>query len=643
MPRRGRVTPGARRREAAAGGHRARLRREHPEWFDADAGYEPLPTVSGGHLFGFVRAGRVAVVVSRLVRGIPTRSGTPRSLFPRWPVEQPPGTRPRPDRDRRAAGGRWAASSTTGPWRSSWRSRTTDAVRGVGPRGQAVEVELGSSRCPVGRCATASRDGGRRRSTPIPAAPTTRSCSTAARRCPTRARAWQPHGVDGPSRISTTRLRVDATRRGAGARAAAARSSTSCTSARSRPEGTFDAADRAARPPGRRSASTSSSCCRSPRSPGARGWGYDGVDLFARARALRRPRRPASASSTPATRAASAWSSTSSTTTSGPSGNHLPHSAPTSPTATAPRGATPSTSTAPAPTRSARFLIDNALRLAARLPRRRAPPRRRPRAVRQPGPHFSRSWPLPSTPLAAAARPPAVPDRRVRPATTRALVSPARSAAARAARRSGTTTSTTPCTPLSPASGRATTPTSGPSAALAKTLTDGLRPRRHVVDLPGSPPRPAGRRRSHPGQRFVGYAPEPRPGRQPGRAATASPRSSPGPAQGRRRARADRRRSRRCSSWARSGAPRRRGSSSPSSDPDPGRRRRAKAAAPSSPARLGRGRDPDPQDPATFAAARLDWSEVQGEPGHGLLDWYRQLLALRRRTSGLTDARPRPR
>jgi maltooligosyltrehalose trehalohydrolase len=52
---------------------------------------------------------------------------------------------------------------------------------------------------------------------------------------------------------------------------------------------------------------------------------------------------------------------------------------------------------------------------------------------------------------------------------------------------------------------------------------------------------------------------------------------------------------------------------------------------------------PDPQEPATFAAAQLDWSEVQGEPGHGLLNWYRQLLALRQRAPGLTDARPRPR
>ena len=32
---------------------------------------------------------------------------------------------------------------------------------------------------------------------------------------------------------------------------------------------------------------------------------------------------------------------------------------------------------------------------------------------------------------------------------------------------------------------------------------------------------------------------------------------------------------------------------------------------------------PDPQDPATFVAAQLDWSEAQAEPGRGLLAWYR--------------------
>jgi len=41
-------------------------------------------------------------------------------------------------------------------------------------------------------------------------------------------------------------------------------------------------------------------------------------------------------------------------------------------------------------------------------------------------------------------------------------------------------------------------------------------------------------------------------------------------------------------------------------------------------------RVPDPQSPATFAASVLDWAEPQ-RPGHAeLLDWYRRLIALRR-------------
>lgn len=39
---------------------------------------------------------------------------------------------------------------------------------------------------------------------------------------------------------------------------------------------------------------------------------------------------------------------------------------------------------------------------------------------------------------------------------------------------------------------------------------------------------------------------------------------------------------------------------------------------------------PDPQDPATFAASVLDWSEPTREPHARLLEWYRVLVALRR-------------
>lgn len=49
---------------------------------------------------------------------------------------------------------------------------------------------------------------------------------------------------------------------------------------------------------------------------------------------------------------------------------------------------------------------------------------------------------------------------------------------------------------------------------------------------------------------------------------------------------------------------------------------------------------PDPQDPSTFAAARLDWEERE-RPGHRCrLDWYRRLIELRRFTPDLN--RPDP-
>jgi maltooligosyltrehalose trehalohydrolase len=47
----------------------------------------------------------------------------------------------------------------------------------------------------------------------------------------------------------------------------------------------------------------------------------------------------------------------------------------------------------------------------------------------------------------------------------------------------------------------------------------------------------------------------------------------------------------------------------------------------------------DPQDPVTFYRSKLDWNEP-GDGGHAvLLDWYRALIALRRRLPSLTDPR----
>ncbi|HET9443431.1 MAG TPA: malto-oligosyltrehalose trehalohydrolase, partial [Acidimicrobiales bacterium] len=48
---------------------------------------------------------------------------------------------------------------------------------------------------------------------------------------------------------------------------------------------------------------------------------------------------------------------------------------------------------------------------------------------------------------------------------------------------------------------------------------------------------------------------------------------------------------------------------------------------------------PDPQDPATFDRSRLDWAEAELEPHAGLLEWHRRLLRLRRRHPELTDGR----
>ncbi len=48
---------------------------------------------------------------------------------------------------------------------------------------------------------------------------------------------------------------------------------------------------------------------------------------------------------------------------------------------------------------------------------------------------------------------------------------------------------------------------------------------------------------------------------------------------------------------------------------------------------------PDPQDPATFARSKLDWSEVHGEPHSDIFDWYRRLIELRRRFAAFSDPR----
>jgi maltooligosyltrehalose trehalohydrolase len=50
-------------------------------------------------------------------------------------------------------------------------------------------------------------------------------------------------------------------------------------------------------------------------------------------------------------------------------------------------------------------------------------------------------------------------------------------------------------------------------------------------------------------------------------------------------------------------------------------------------------RVPDPQDPATFERSRLDWAELSSERNVSLLAWYARLIALRRQVPALTDPR----
>ena len=48
---------------------------------------------------------------------------------------------------------------------------------------------------------------------------------------------------------------------------------------------------------------------------------------------------------------------------------------------------------------------------------------------------------------------------------------------------------------------------------------------------------------------------------------------------------------------------------------------------------------PDPQDTETFRRSILVWAETVGEPHASLLSWHRELIALRRRFSALTNGR----
>ncbi len=48
---------------------------------------------------------------------------------------------------------------------------------------------------------------------------------------------------------------------------------------------------------------------------------------------------------------------------------------------------------------------------------------------------------------------------------------------------------------------------------------------------------------------------------------------------------------------------------------------------------------PDPSDPATFARSKLRWEETQARPGRAMIGWYRRLIDIRRRMAALTNGR----
>ena len=177
-------------------------------------------------------------------------------------------------------------------------------------------------------------------------------------RCPTRAPAGSPTACTARRQLyDHDDVLLDRPRRGPAASCPAA-CSTSCTSARSPPAGTFDAAierlDHLAE-----LGVDLVELLPVNAFDGDRNWGYDGVGWYAVHRDLRRPGRVQALRRRLPRARSRAWSSTSSTTTSARPAPTSPRSAPTSRAATP--GARRSTSTAPAPSRSAAYIIDNAL------------------------------------------------------------------------------------------------------------------------------------------------------------------------------------------------------------------------------------------------------------------------------------------
>ena len=173
------------------------------------------------------------------------------------------------------------------------------AARGGGRASKAAEARVvRCARRPDGYFSGAVRGRAGGRALPLPARRRRRAS-------PTPPRASSPRGRTARRRSSIPRA-FRWTRRGlAGRRACAGRSSTRCTSARSRREGTWDAARARAARARATLGVTVLEVMPVADFPGRFGWGYDGVNLFAPTRlygtpddlrALRRRGAPRSAS-----------------------------------------------------------------------------------------------------------------------------------------------------------------------------------------------------------------------------------------------------------------------------------------------------------------------------------------------------------
>ena len=231
------------------------------------------------------------------------------------------------------------------------------------------------------------------------------------------------------------------------------------------------------------------------------------------------------------------------------------------------------------------------------------------------------------------ARPDAVADARVRPQRT-PVRPPARAGRLRARRRLGRRVAPRPARGAHRRDERLL-----PGLRLARAAGQGAPPglglrrrptRRTGTGSTAGPP--AGLH----GAQFVVCRPEPRPGRQPGAGRAARAPGVAGPRAHRRRPAADRRRSCRCCSRARSGRRRRRSCTSPTTRTPSSGGPCPRAGGGSSPPSAGRPRTcptrrTRPPSPPRCCAGTRSASAEHAD----VLDWYRALIALRRARPGL--------